>query len=185
VSADRPVAALVRAAGAGDRAAWDQIVDRFAPLVWSVCRRHRLSDADAEDVGATVWLRLVERLDTIREPAALPGWLATTTRNECLAVLRAQGRLGTVEEDKIVDESGRAPDAWLLEQERHVVLRAAYATLGDRCRQLLALLFGDPPAAYAEISDRLGIPVGGIGPTRQRCLAALRAHPSMSALREG
>jgi hypothetical protein len=38
---------------------------------------------------------------------------------------------------------------------------------------------------YADISGRLAIPVGGIGPTRQRCLAALRAHPLMIALGEG
>ena len=35
---------------------------------------------------------------------------------------------------------------------------------------------------YAEISARLGIPVGSIGPTRRRCLDTLRRHPAIAAL---
>jgi RNA polymerase sigma factor (sigma-70 family) len=179
---DTPVADLVKRAAAGEADAWNRIVDRYAPLVTSVCRRHRLGDADLEDVGATVWLRLVERLDSLREPAALPGWLATTTRNECLAVLRAQGRLGTTDQQLIADD-GPAPEEFLLEQERRAALRDAFADLGEKCRQLLTLLFAEPPLPYTEISGRLGIAVGGIGPTRSRCLGTLRAHPAMSALR--
>src|SRR5512146_2115266 len=86
----RPVAAdLVARAGNGDKQAWDALVERYAPLIWSICRRHGLGDADAEDVGQNVWLKLVDQLGTIRVPAALPGWLATTTRRECGRILRA------------------------------------------------------------------------------------------------
>ena len=73
----------------GDKQAWDALVDRYAPLIWSICRRHRLGDADAEDVGQSVWLKLAGQLDTLRDPAALPGWLATTTRREYGRILRA------------------------------------------------------------------------------------------------
>src|SRR5215468_8114196 len=83
------VAGLVARARKGDKQAWDALVERYAPLVWSICRRHRLDGADADDVGQSVWLKLVEHLDRIRDPAALPGWLATTTRRECWGVLRA------------------------------------------------------------------------------------------------
>jgi winged helix-turn-helix DNA-binding protein len=47
---------------------------------------------------------------------------------------------------------------------------------------LLALLIQDPPLSYAEISARLGIPVGTIGPTRRRCLDKLRRSPVIAAL---
>src|SRR5919197_5985614 len=97
---DPLVVALVERARGGDQGAWDAIVARYATLVWSVCRRHGLSGSDAEDVGASVWLRLVERLGTIREPAALPGWIATTTRHECLHALRVAGRQTPVEDDR-------------------------------------------------------------------------------------
>ena len=84
---DPVVIDLVTRARHGDKRAWDVLIIRYAPLVWSICRRHRLGDADAQDVGQCGWLRLVDQLDRIRDPAALPGWLATVTRRECLRVL--------------------------------------------------------------------------------------------------
>src|SRR5579862_9884051 len=87
--ADPTVSELVARAKDGDRQAWDALVERYAPLIWSICRRNRLGEADAQDVGQTVWAQLVDQLDKIRDPAALPGWLATTTRRQCLRVLRA------------------------------------------------------------------------------------------------
>ena len=86
---DPVVTGLVTRARNGDRQAWDELVDRYAPLVWSICRWHRLEAADAQDAAQTVWLTLVEHLDSLRDPAALPGWLATTTRRECGRILRA------------------------------------------------------------------------------------------------
>ena len=71
----------------GDQRAWDDIVERYAPLVYAICTRYRLGSRDIEDIGQTVWLLLVEHLGKLREPAALPGWLATTTARECLRVV--------------------------------------------------------------------------------------------------
>ncbi len=71
--------ALVTGAGNGDQQAWDELVDRYAPLMWSICRRYQLGRADAEDVSQSVWTRLADQLASLRDPAALPGWLATTT----------------------------------------------------------------------------------------------------------
>ena len=82
-----PVVALVIRARNGDERAWAALVERYAPLIWSLCRRYRLDDTDAADVGQNVWLLLVNQLGKIRDPAALPGWLATTTRRECGRVL--------------------------------------------------------------------------------------------------
>ena len=86
---DPVVINLVTRARDGDKQAWDALVERYAPLLWSICRRYRLGGTDANDVGQSVWLRLLEQLDKIRDPAALPGWLATTTRRECGRMLRA------------------------------------------------------------------------------------------------
>ena len=91
---------LARDAGAGDVAAWNAIVDRFAGMVWAIARRHRLSDADAADVSQTTWLRLVEHLDRIEDPDRIGGWLATTARHESLRVLRvAERQMPTPHED--------------------------------------------------------------------------------------
>ena len=80
---DPSVTDLVTRASNGEQQAWDALVERYDPLVWSICRRHGLSDADVRDVGQSVWLQLVEQLGQLRPPAALPGWLADTTEREC------------------------------------------------------------------------------------------------------
>ncbi len=178
---DGSVPALVARARAGDRTAWDRIVELHAPLVRAVCTRHRLSAHDAEDVAATVWMRLVERLGTIRQPAALPGWLATTTRHECLQLLRTQNRIVPIESVDLVDDVATA-DEWLLRQERYIALRQAFTQLSDKCQRLLSLLFTDPPTPYTEISTMLGMAVGGIGPNRMRCLEMLRRTALITTL---
>lgn len=183
---DPSVVGLVRRARAGDKQAWDEIVERYAALVWSICRAFGLSRSDADDVGQTVWLALVEQLPRLREPAALPGWLATATRRECLryaSQAERQQRLGRrLEADVLVQARSPALDERLLEAERNAALMAGLRQLGGRCRQLLALLMREPPASYADISDRLGMPMGAIGPTRARCLARLRRCPAVAAL---
>lgn len=177
---------LVNRAAQGDKHAWDALVERFIPLIWSICRKHRLGEADAEDVGQNVWLQLFDQLGNIRDPAALPGWLATVTRRECLRVTgAAQRRLivgYVIDAETIVDERSEAAEQELLAAERHAALREAFATLPPSDQRLVALLLEDPPLPYAEISGRLGIPVGSIGPTRRRCLDKLRRYPAVAAL---
>ena len=183
---DPVVIDLVTRARDGDKRAWDLLIERYSPLIWSICRRHRLGQADAEDVGQSVWLNLLERLDKVRDPAALPGWLSTTARRECLRVLgRARGPhpSGPVPDlENIPDEHARTAEQELLVAERHAALREAFAALHPDAQQLIILLAADPPVPYAEISARLGIPVGSIGPNRGRCLNKLRRHPAIAAL---
>ena len=179
------VTGLVTRARNGDRQAWDELADRYAPLVWSICRRYRLEAADAQDAAQTVWLQLVDHLDSLRDPAALPGWLATTTQHECgriLRTVRRPGHAGHALAETIADDHAQTAEQDLLAAERHAALRGAVGQLPPGCQQLLALLTADPPVSYAEISARLGIPVGSIGPTRRRCLDKLRRHPAITAL---
>ena len=182
---DPVVTGLVTRARNGERQAWDALVDRYAPLIWSICRSHRLEAADAQDAAQNVWLKLMDHLDSLRVPAALPGWLATTTRRECGRILRtarpcdagSAPAAGT-----IADDHAQAAEQDLLAAEQHAALREAFAQLPPRCQQLLALLIEDPALSYAEISARLGIPADGIGPSRRRCLDKLRHHPATTAL---
>jgi RNA polymerase sigma factor (sigma-70 family) len=156
------------------------------PLIWSICRSHRLGVADAEDVGHSVWLHLVDQLDRVRDPAALPGGLATATRRECLRALSAaRGPLAAgyaLDAETIPDEQAGTAEHELLAAERNAALREALRDLPPCGQRLILLLIEGPPVPYAEISARLGIPVGSIGPTRGRCLDKLRDHPAIAAL---
>jgi RNA polymerase sigma factor (sigma-70 family) len=179
---DPYVVALVARAAGCDQGAWNELVERYAPLVWAICNRYRLSNHDIEDVGQNVWLALVEQLGKLREPAALPGWLATTTKRECLRVVTTAQRLGTRLDDvpEFVDDV--VIDEEILRAERDAGLRTALGELPPHCRQLLSMLISDPPHTYAEISETLGIPMGSIGPQRARCLDRLRRSDALVAL---
>ena len=124
----------------------------------------------------------------VRDPAALPGWIATTTRRECCRVLRAAqqqqaagpraGHRGASR----TSGAGRSSHELLMDR----ALRPRCARRLRNClpdsRRLIALLIQDPPVPYAEISAKLGIPVGSIGPHRGRCLEKLRRYPAIAAL---
>jgi RNA polymerase sigma factor (sigma-70 family) len=171
------VVALVTRAAEGDPNAWAEIVERYTPLVLSICTRFKLSSADTEDVAQMIWLLLVERLGKLRDPAALPGWLGTTTRRECLRVVNAADKSGQRQaklDEALQYADDTAIDEEILIAERNAVLLEAFAELPPDCQQLLSMLLADPPNSYPEISATLNIPVGSIGPQRARCLERLR-----------
>lgn len=173
---------LLEAAVRRDELAWNVLVSRYAALVKSVARSYRLNVRDAEDVNQTVWLRLVEHVGEIRTPEALPKWIVTTTRHESLRVIRARARMSLV--DRVVDTADEAADTAeteLLRAERDQAVRDGLAELEPKRRELLELLSTDPPISYRDISRRLGMPVGSIGPSRARSLARLGATQAMRA----
>jgi RNA polymerase sigma factor (sigma-70 family) len=174
-----PVPGWVKAAAAGDQQAWDLLVDRFGGLVWAICREHRLSDSDAADTVQLTWLRLLENLGRIRDPQRLAGWLATTCRRECLAVLRQSKKTVPTTADSldlVMGGSGAADQA-VLATEQRAILWQAFTRLSDWCQQILRALILDAeegPPSYRLVAAQLQTPVGGLGPTRARCLSQLR-----------
>lgn len=178
--------ALLHSAAAGDQSAWDALVERFQGLVWATVRGFRLSSADASDVVQTTWLRLVENLDRIHDPERVGGWLATTARRECLRHLRNAGRVIPTDDDADLDRAVTEPqpelDADLLRGERDSALWRAFGRISERCQRLLRLLTADPPPSYEDVSVTLEMPIGSIGPTRQRCLERLRAELAVEGI---
>lgn len=178
------LARLVRSAADGDQLAWNDLVDRFSGLLWATCRAFRLSTSDSADVCQLTWLRLLEHLDSIRDPSRLPGWLATTCRRECLVLLRRNRRLQPVDDERLhflgsdqLGDDHAAADAALLVADRDAGLWQAFTRLSDRCQQVLRLLVVIPengPPSYQLAAQALGVPTGSLGPTRGRCLAQLR-----------
>lgn len=168
----------------GDQQAWANLVKRYESLITSIVRRYRLPAEDAVDVGQTVWLKLVQHLPRLRSPLALPGWISITASRVCLGII-ADGRRTVLMDPMVLAE----PDArhhvvnnakqhvdlddTLVKLENARALRDGLAELTDPQRDLLTLLVAEPPLSYAQISARLGVPIGSIGPNRARYLKRL------------
>lgn len=195
-AAGAELASLVRLALADDAAAWGALVERLERVVWKAVNMMTLDADIREDAFAATWLRLAERLDSIREPHKLPGWLTTTATNEVRMLLRQRNRQPLPASDAVVmrgvamgdlfeglagDDGEHSRGLVAAEQRREV--RAAFARLDEPCREVLTVLVtADPPVPYDEASARLGRPIGSLGPTRRRCLEKLR---QLLAGREG
>jgi RNA polymerase sigma factor (sigma-70 family) len=174
-------AQLVARAAQGDATAWELLVRSYVGLVWAIARNHRLRQEDAADVVQLTWLRLVEHVDRLQNPERVGAWLATTARHEALR-LRRRSRRETAVPDlpelaaavtRDLEPADVEPDEDLLRQ-----IGEAFVALPERSQALMRLLVLDPPPSYAEIASALDMPVGSIGPTRGRCLKALRDHLS-------
>jgi RNA polymerase sigma factor (sigma-70 family) len=166
---------LVNAAGAGDPQAWNRLVKEFGGMLWAIARAHRLGDADAADVSQATWLALLENLWKLNDPTRVGAWLATTARRECLRILRGGERRVLFGDDAPEHESYEPqPGDELLITERDGALWRSFSRLRPSDQALLRLVTADPRPAYEEIAAALDIPIGSIGPTRQRALGRLR-----------
>ncbi len=173
---------LTAEAARGDEAAWRELCGRLRNVVWKTIRSFGVHGADADDAYAATMFRLAEHLGRIRDPERLPGWVATTARNEALATFRQRRRVVSVAD---VPEAVGADDPDpLVRAEVRDAVRRAFALLDERCQRLLRLLTADPPPPYEAIGELLAMPHGSIGPTRRRCLESLRMQPPLRAMLE-
>jgi len=164
-------AELVAGCRAGDPDAWNALVERFSRYVSAIATQaFRLPEHDAEDVFQNVFLRAFERLDSLRSDDAIRPWVGQLTRNCCLDVLRANGRVVPVEE---VEE--RAADDTIAKLDEAMAVREGLATLGVECREILDRFFARDES-YRTIGDALSIPAGTIASRISRCLGRLRTE---------
>ena len=171
----------------GDQAAWAALVDSFSSLIWSVAWSFGLEKHRCEDAVQAVWLRLVQNLDRIDDPQRLAGWIATTTRRECMAVSKKERLNVPTEQIENLSPSFRPDDTDLIagdldRRDEVRIVRSALSRLDHRCRSLFEFLGADPSVPYEQISAEMDMPVGSIGPTRARCLEHLRRDPEIAGL---
>jgi RNA polymerase sigma factor (sigma-70 family) len=165
---------MVAAAAEGDQAAWSDLVARFRGRVIRVARAHGLDAYQADDVAQETWLRLYRNLDNVRDPFSLGAWIETTARRESLRALVGRRREELTGDDVGVENPtlDDGDDAEL--EERKAALARGLKKLSCRQRSLMESLLAEPAPSYADISLRVGIPIGSIGPTRGRCVKRLR-----------
>jgi RNA polymerase sigma factor (sigma-70 family) len=187
------ISRLVVRASDGDQAAWNTIVDEYSGLLRSVVQRFRLGREQAADAAQTTWLRLVEHIDGIRDPARLAGWLRTTGSRACLEVIRESAREHPVDsyddtplpaQDRFREDATGSPEEAAVRHEHQALVRRAVAELPAKHRSLLEMLAASPPVSYDEIGARLGMPIGSIGPTRARILHKLRVALEAAGLHD-
>lgn len=170
-------AELLTAALSGDAAAWELMVSRHTPYLRSLAAGYRIGD-EGRDAVQTTFLRLFERGGSIRDPRALKGWLRTTLHHECLAVIRRRSRETSIPEPQawevLLPPIEAVSELRLVREEEAGMVRDAVASLPARQQLLITLLQDPDEPGYRDIGDRLGIPIGSIGPTRQRTLRRLR-----------
>ncbi|NOT33658.1 MAG: sigma-70 family RNA polymerase sigma factor [Candidatus Eisenbacteria bacterium] len=172
--------ALVESCRRGDQAAWARLVERHERLVYAVGRSYRLSDEELGDVFQEVFAALVRGLPRLKDGRALVRWLASTTqriaRTTALRRRREQARQAIIAGTPAEPWHPAGPVGADLERlEEQALVRLALTALDGRCRRLLEALYYEHPApSYAELSRRLVVPIGSLGPTRARCFERLR-----------
>lgn len=174
------VTVLVAAARRGDAAAWQALHGRYNRIVVAAARRCGLGPEQADDVAQTTWMRLVENIDGIRNDVAIPAWLVRTSMREAYALSRRSRRevadddLVRRRDPSVVDDLDSALDS------RRLIglLRRAVSGLPARERCLLEALLRPDEPSYVQVSRELDMPIGAIGPVRQRAVRRLQAELS-------
>jgi RNA polymerase sigma factor (sigma-70 family) len=184
-SSTRDWTALVARALDRDESAWRQLVDGLKGVAWKVLYGYDLSSEDRNDAFASTFFRVYERLDSLRDPQKLPGWVATIARNEANTVYRKRAKFVPMAELPLRGVLSEDHSEQLIDDELHVALLAAFRNLPPDMQTLLRLLSADPPLGYDEVGRVLNLPHGSIGPTRQRCLQRLRNSPELAPYLHG
>jgi len=180
----RPMAALddaavVALATRGSCAAWEELVVRFGGLLRAITHRYRLTGSDAADVAQSTWLQLHRHIGRLREPEKVAGWLASTARHECARAVRRREEPVDPTTIDVGDPRPVDPTERLIATEGERAVHVAIRRLSPRCQRLLQRLVWDEQG-YERVAAELAMPVGSIGPTRQRCLASLARQPEVA-----
>lgn len=178
---DSADAELVRRCRSGEQAAWDELVDRFQRLIYSIPRRAGLTEEQCQDVFQEVFVTLFEKLDEIKQPEKIRSWIVTTAKFKTWAAVRGRShqRLAETEDEMeaqmaAVRDTAPLADEVLIELEQQHMIRSAVRQLEERCRQILSMIYlGSNAASYAEVATAVGVGETSISPLRARCLKKL------------
>src|SRR5213082_3935672 len=170
---------LVKECLAGSEEAWSMLIEKYKALIYSIPVKYGLSPQEAADVFQATCTELLVRLPELREPRALPKWLMQVAHHESYRwkwySQRVVSRDG--ETDLAEPATPAIADNLVQQTQEEQMLREAMAMLTPQCRRLVELLFFETPSRpYTEVAAELGLAVGSIGFTRQKCLERLRVQ---------
>jgi RNA polymerase sigma factor (sigma-70 family) len=168
---------LVKECLSGNEAAWSQLIDKYKALIYSIPIKYNLPPQEAADVFQSTCVELLVRLPELREPRALPKWLMQVAHHECYRVKRLSQRVVSRDSEENSPEPETPPlaESLVVQTQEEQMLREAMAVLTPQCRRLVEMLFFESPSRpYAEVAAELGLALGSIGFTRQKCIERLR-----------
>jgi len=168
---------LVKECLSGNEAAWSQLIDKYKALIYSIPIKYNLPPQEAADVFQATCVELLVRLPELREPRALPKWLMQVAHHECYRVKRFSQRVVSRDSEENSPEPEIPPiaESLVVQTQEEQMLRESMATLTPQCRRLVEMLFFESPSRpYAEVAAELGLALGSIGFTRQKCIERLR-----------
>ncbi|MGB7285241.1 MAG: sigma-70 family RNA polymerase sigma factor [Candidatus Acidiferrum sp.] len=169
---------LVKECLSGNEEAWSLIIEKYKALIYSIPVKYRLPPHEAAEVFQATCVELLKRLPELREPRALPKWLMQVAHHQCYRWKQQEQRLVSSDDDDSglpVTGTPAIAESLVQQTQEEQMLRDAMASLSPQCRRLVELLFFETPARpYAEVAAELGLAIGSIGFTRQKCMDRLR-----------
>jgi RNA polymerase sigma factor (sigma-70 family) len=168
---------LVKECLSGSEEAWALLIDKYKALIYSIPVKYNLLRQEAADVFQATCMELLVRLPALREPRALPKWLMQVAHHECYRLKRMNQRVVSRDAEPNLPEPGIQPiaDRLVQQTQEEQMLREAMTALTPQCRRLVELLFYETPSRpYTAVAAELGLAVGSIGFTRQKCIERLR-----------
>jgi len=170
---------LVKECLAGSEEAWSALIDKYKALIYSIPVKYGLPQQEAAEVFQATCVELLTSLPELREPKALPKWLMQVAHHQCYRWKKQQMRLVSRDGDETLPEplTPAIADTLVQQTQEEQMLREAMGTLTPQCRRLVELLFLEMPARpYTEVAAELGLALGSIGFTRQKCMERLRRN---------
>jgi RNA polymerase sigma factor (sigma-70 family) len=179
---------LVQIRDGTDRAAWQEFMKIYGPVVYGFARKRGLQDADAADLMQEVMRAVsasIGRLEYDPKQGTFRGWLFTITRNKVFTFLasrrnhpQSSGDSATI---RLLDEQPDPNDSseeWELEYQRRLA-SLAMARVKNEFHEtswqsfLLTAVEGLAPA---EVARQIGISPGAVYVAKSRVLARIKAE---------
>jgi RNA polymerase sigma-70 factor (ECF subfamily) len=179
-TASKNDAELVAQCLAGEKAAFDVLVERHRRQVYQVCYRFAGNHEDASDLAQDVFLRAYRALGTFKGRSAFATWLYRVAVNVCLN-RKAAKRLPTepIEQREFRDRTGETADRLVMRKQTAAAVRAAISRLPDKQRATMILrIYQELP--HEQIASILGSSVGAVKANFFHALANMK-----KLLREG
>jgi RNA polymerase sigma-70 factor (ECF subfamily) len=162
---------LLKECKRGKRGSQEELYRRFASAMYGLCLQYANNEEDAQDIMQDGFIKVFAKLEQVKNPAALPGWIRRVMINTALEKYRSQVLLQRVDDvrEEIGEDSGNGAFEDLTCEE----LLGLIQTLTPRYRMVFNL-YAIEGYSHQEISEELGVSIGTSKSNLSRARAILQ-----------